>query len=109
MKTLGIILLLAGALLFAGHASAQDVNNRTDTLMDRPQGPPSQPAVMVPGTPAVSQPPSADPNAPLEGRATTTPSAERPPKADRGTGSDASRRMRDRGVAPTTGSDAGGK
>lgn len=90
-------------------AFAQDVNNPTGSPLDRPQGPPSQPAIMTSGAPAVGSPPSADPNAPLEGRATTTPSAARPPKTDRGTASNAPARKQESAINPSTGSDAGGR
>ena len=51
-------------------AYAQDVNNPTASPLDRPQGPPSAPAISVPQAPiASSAPTTTDPNAPVDGRA----------------------------------------
>ena len=55
-------------------AYAQDVNNPTASPLDRPQGPPSAPAISVPQAPiASSAPTTTDPNAPVDGRATPFP------------------------------------
>ena len=59
---------------------AQDVNNPTGTLLDRPLGPTSAPGVMVNGQQVESVIPSADPNRSLEGRATTPPRVVRQPQ-----------------------------
>src|SRR3954468_24264606 len=111
MKKLRVSAFIAATALLtvAAPAFAQDVNNPTGSLLDRPQGPPSEPAIMAPGAPATGQPPSADPNAPLEGRATSTPSAARPPKTDRGAPANPSVRKRASEINPSTGSDAGGR
>src|SRR4051812_1845896 len=103
------LLVIAFFACLTAPAFAQDVNNPTGSIVDRPQGPPSQPAVMTPGAPATSKPPSADPNAPLEGRATTTPSAARPKKVEGATAGNPSERKRESAINPSSGSDAGGK
>ena len=74
------LLLMAAALL---SGTAQDVNNPATTPLDRPRGPSSAPGVMVNVAPADSPVPTADPNAPLEGRATTAPRIVRPPPGER--------------------------
>ena len=73
MKTGWLIVTVAAALGGAAPAVALDVNSPTIPMLERPPGPPSAPGVIVTGVPALTQTPTADPNAPLEGRATTVP------------------------------------
>ena len=64
-------LTFSAALLGATAAVAQDVNSPAIPALERPSGPPSAPGAIMSGVPAAVSAPTADPNAPLEGRAST--------------------------------------
>ena len=75
MKTGWLLVTIAAAISGAAPALALDVNSPTIPMLERPPGPPSAPGVIVTGVPALTQTPTADPNTPLDGRATTVPAA----------------------------------
>jgi hypothetical protein len=67
-----LVWLMFSTILFgAVPAFAQDVNSPAIPALERPSGPPSAPGAIMSGVPAAASAPTADPNAPLEGRAST--------------------------------------
>jgi len=67
-----LVWLMFSTILFgAVPAFAQDVNSPAILALERPSGPPSSPGATMSGVPAAASAPTADPNAPLEGRAST--------------------------------------
>jgi len=64
-------IMYSTVLLGAVPAFAQDVNSPAIPALERPSGPPSAPGAIMSGVPAAASAPTADPNAPLEGRAST--------------------------------------
>jgi len=67
-----LVWLMFSTILFgAVPAIAQDVNSPAIPALERPSGPPSSPGAIMSGVPAPASVPTADPNAPLEGRAST--------------------------------------
>jgi uncharacterized membrane protein len=75
-----------------GLAIAQDVNNPAGSIVDRPQGPPSAPGIMMPNTPmAAPSPTTTDQNAPVDQRASPFPPASRPKSLDRETAGSSAR------------------
>jgi len=66
-----LVWLMFSTILFgAVPAFAQDVNSPAIPALERPSGPPSVPGAIM-SVPAAASAPTADPNAPLEGRAST--------------------------------------
>jgi hypothetical protein len=67
-----VVWLMFSTILFGAFpAFAQDVNSPAIPALERPSGPPSAPGAIMSGVPAAASAPTADPNAPLEGRAST--------------------------------------
>jgi len=77
-----LVWLMFSTILFgAVPAFAQDVNSPAILALERPSGPPSSPGATMSGVPAAASAPTADPNAPLEGRASTAlPPVQTSPK-----------------------------
>jgi hypothetical protein len=77
-----LVWLMFSTILFgAVPAFAQDVNSPAIPALERPSGPPSAPGAIMSGVPAAASAPTADPNAPLEGRASTAlPPVQTSPK-----------------------------